>query len=74
MVAMTYLGKVQGGVIVFDGDQKPAEGSLVRVDTVDEKLDDSSLSKALMKLAGTLDGPEDGSVNVDHYLYGLPKK
>jgi len=71
---MIYMGTVQGGKIVIDGDKKPEDGSLVRIEIVDERLDESSLSKALLKLAGTAEGPADASLNVDHYLYGLPKK
>jgi hypothetical protein len=72
---MTYMGKVQGGAVVFDGDEKPQEGSIVRVETVEANLDDRPIGQKLLELAGIVkDGPADGSVNVDHYLYGLPKK
>jgi hypothetical protein len=66
---------MQNGVVVFDGDQKPTEGTAVRIDVIGDQVDEASLSKALLKLAGKAEGfPPDSSVNVDHYLYGLPKK
>jgi hypothetical protein len=72
---MTYMGRMQNGKVVFDGEEKPLDGTTVRVDVVEENVDDSSLSKALLKLAGSVEGlPPDASINIDHYLYGLPKK
>ncbi len=72
---MTYIGKVQGGTVVFKGDDKPREGSTVRVETVEEKIDERPIGQKLIDLAGIIkDGPVDGSINVDHYLYGNPKK
>jgi hypothetical protein len=72
---MTYMGKVQGGAVIFDGEEKPREGSVVRVETVEAEQDIRPIGQKLLDLAGIIkDGPSDGSVNVDHYLYGHPKK
>ena len=73
---MTYSGRVQGGAIVIDGDDKPAEGSVLRIETIElPQAELSQIAKTLLSLSGIIeDGPVDGSINVDHYLYGLPKK
>jgi hypothetical protein len=71
---MVYLGKVRDGLVVFDGEAKPAEGSAVRVELIEATTLRETIGQKLLKLAGTAEGPEDGSVNVDHYVYGLPKK
>jgi hypothetical protein len=71
---MTYMGKVQDGVIVLDGAVRPTEGAVVRVEEVIGSAKDESIIDSLLELAGTIDAPSDASVNVDHYLYGLPKK
>jgi hypothetical protein len=72
---VTYFGKVQGGTVIFEGDQKPREGSSVRVETVEETNDNRPIGQKLLDLAGIIkEGPADGSINVDHYLYGHPKK
>ena len=42
--------------------------------TDEEPIDGYALNRALMKFAGIFKGyPEDSSVNLDHYLYGVPK-
>jgi hypothetical protein len=72
---MTYIGKVQDGTVVFDGDEKPQDGLTVRVETIEGNTDDLPIGQKLLALAGIIkDGPADGSINVDHYLYGHPKK
>jgi hypothetical protein len=71
---MTYLGKMQGGTVVFEGE-KPEEGAIVRVEVDEMPAGDMTVGQRLLKFAGVVeDGPADASVNVDHYLYGLPKK
>jgi hypothetical protein len=71
---VTYLGKMQGGTVVFEGE-KPEEGAVVRVEPVETAAADMTVGQRLLKWAGVIeDGPADASLNVDHYLYGLPKK
>ncbi len=71
---MTYTGRIQGGVVVFDGEQKPGEGAIVRVETMESPTKDSTTENGLLKWAGQIEGlPADSSTQLDHYLYGLPK-
>jgi hypothetical protein len=72
---VTYLGKIKGGVVVFDGEQKPGEGTIVRIEPVELPVEARVVSNGLLKWAGKVDGlPADSSTQLDHYLYGLPKK
>jgi hypothetical protein len=72
---MTYLGKVQGGAVIFEGGEKPKEGSIVRVETIEQAGELSPVARTLLSFSGVVEGlPSDSSVNADHYLYGLPKK
>lgn len=77
---MTFRGKVKDGVVVFESGVKPAEGTIVTVETSKEEsvkgpADTLTTGQRLLKFAGIIDdGPTDGSINVDHYLYGHPKK
>ena len=75
MWEMTYTGRIKGGVVVFDGERKPGEGTLVRIEPVELPLEESAPGNRLLKWAGRIDGlPADSSIQLDHYLYGLPKK
>lgn len=77
---MTYRGRVENGVIVLDEAPLLPEGAAVKVeiDSVNEsrKVDEKPRGvPALMKYAGCItDLPPDASVNLDHYLYGHPKR
>jgi hypothetical protein len=72
---MTYIGRIKGGVVVFDGEQKPGEGTVVRIETLESTDKAVAGGNRLMKWAGRIDGlPADSSVQLDHYLYGHPKK
>lgn len=75
---MTYTGHVVNGQLVFDGPPPP-EGSAVRIEVVgatdrsDAEL--PTLLERLKSVVGKATGlPEDASVNIDHYLYGHPKR
>ena len=73
-------GKVVDGVVVFENGDSLPEGTPVRI----EPLGDAPQSKPLSRLAemllshaGTIDDPDlptDLSINLDHYLYGTPKR
>ncbi len=78
---MTYLGHVHNGVVVLDGAVSLPEGLRVNVEPLEEPSDTAeadripSLYERLKPLIGTAEGlPPDASVNLDHYLYGLPKR
>ena len=76
---MTYRGTVKNGVIVLEGSARLAEGTEVRVEAV-ERVEEGGARTPdvwdeLLRLAGTAEGlPADASRNVDHYLYGQPKR
>ena len=83
---MTYRGRVKNGVIVLDPPVSLPEGEEVEIISKSktsqggpaEPVDSTkkhSLYDALKDLIGTVEGmPDDTSENLDHYLYGLPKK
>lgn len=71
---MTYRGRMEHGVVVFDGPEKPAEGTIVNIEPT-EAAADGQARQRLLKWAGAIEGlPADSSVNLDHYLYGQAKK
>ncbi len=78
---MTYRGHVKNGVVVLDEPVKLPEGVEVKVDlaaaspdsTADEEI--PTLYEQLKPFIGKAQGlPPDASVNLDHYLYGVPKQ
>lgn len=78
---MGLIGMVKNGVVVFDGQVAPAEGTKVRVEPVEAAEPDemaghrARLSERLLKVAGTDQGlPADMAENHDHYLHGQPKR
>jgi hypothetical protein len=79
---MVYRGHVANGVIQLEGSIVLPEGAEVRVEMVTppsaESPDEAtgrSLYERLKPLIGAAkDLPPDASVNIDHYLYGHPKK
>jgi hypothetical protein len=78
---MTYLGHVSNGVIVLEGSVTLPEGLGVKVEPVEPSPDKPaekeipSLYERLKPFVGKATGlPPDASVNIDHYLYGVPKQ
>jgi hypothetical protein len=78
---MVYRGRVENGLIQLEGSVTLPEGIEVRVETVtpaptgESERGGSSLYERLKPVIGAAKGlPPDASVNVDHYLYGHPKK
>lgn len=75
---MSFLGHVQDGSIVFETPIPLPEGTVVTVVPAGEAPPAepvvlfSDHYKGLFGL--DLDVPPDASANVDHYLYGHPKK
>lgn len=75
---MEYIGRVQNGVIVLEGEPPLEDGTIVRVEPVERPRQASAagkLSEMLLGFAGQAkDLPPDIAENHDHYLHGLPKK
>lgn len=70
---MTYRGHMKNGVAVLDDDAKIPEGCAVLIEPQEEKS--PTLADALRHLIGRIeDLPEDGSLQLDHYIYGTPKR
>jgi hypothetical protein len=75
-------GRVENGVVVLKNPRALREGTEVAVEPIvknNKKKASSSKSKtvspALARLAGKAKGlPRDAARNVDHYLYGHPKR
>jgi hypothetical protein len=62
---MTYRGKVQQGVVVFEGDSRPREGAEVQVQEVTRK---EPIGEGLDRLAGKGVGlPADLATKHDQY-------
>ena len=68
---MTYSGRVKDGMVVFDGPDRPADGSRVRVALVvpdPAPADRGNVGEGLAKLAGAAKGlPADLAARHDHY-------
>lgn len=77
---MTYRGRVRNGVVEFEDETVPPDGTIVRVEPVGEvsppKDSSGTLAERLLRHAGTAgDGlPSDLARNHDHYLHGQPKR
>ena len=77
-------GKVIDGVVVFENGESLPEGTSVRVEAITvgsepetDPDDFRRLREKLLSFAGVINDPElptDFSDNIDHYLYGTPKK
>jgi hypothetical protein len=75
---MTYQGTVENGVVVFPHGEQPPEGSPVRVELISqappaEQPDKNDILFRIGEYAVETGIPDLG-VNIDHYLYGHPKK
>lgn len=78
---MFYRGRVENGMIRLEDSATLPEGAEVEVHLVQETRaqheEESipSLYERLKDFVGKVEGlPPDASVNLDHYLYGLPKR
>lgn len=85
---MTVRGKVKNGKVLLDDPKAIADGTEVEVrparrrkpagkpaKTRKGKVAPRPLADRLANVIGKAKGlPPDASVNVDHYLYGLPKR
>jgi hypothetical protein len=83
---MTVRGKIKNGKVVLDDPKALADGTEVEVRPVKKpskaakatkpkKPAPRSLAERMAPFIGTVkDLPKDMSVNLDHYLYGHPKR
>jgi hypothetical protein len=78
---MTYRGHVSNGVVVLDDAPALPEGMSVMVEPTESgnkgpaTEDIPTLYDRLKPFIGKAVGlPPDASVNLDHYLYGTPKR
>ena len=84
---MTVRGKVKNGKVLLDNPKALPEGTEVEVRAVKKrpakkppkpgktKAPPRSIADRLRRVIGIAKGlPPDMSINLDHYLYGLPKR
>jgi hypothetical protein len=75
---MTYRGHVRDGRITLDDPVELPEGIAVNVEVIDQKTESTehgpTIWEKLLKLAGTVEGPEDWARNHDHYIHGTEKR
>jgi hypothetical protein len=78
---MIYRGRVHQGMVVFDQPTGLQDGVPVQVEVVDSGdetghvAESPSLYDRLQDLIGQAqDLPPDASQQIDHYLYGTPKR
>lgn len=81
---MTLHGHIHNGEIVFDAQVALPEGASVRVEIVTPPASSSgtatviatpTLLERLGDIVGAVDDlPTDGARNLEHYLYGAPKR
>jgi len=79
---MTYRGKVKNGVVVLDDPKAIPEGVEVSVRPLKgttvkargRKRPRSFYERYRRFIGAVKDLPADMSVNLDHYLYGAPKR
>ena len=79
---MTYKGKIKNGVVVLEGPARLPDGTSVSVRALPggsaarkRRARIPTLYERLKPFIGVAkDLPPDASMNVDHYLYGTPKR
>jgi hypothetical protein len=77
---MTFNGHIENGQVVFDVAPGLPNGTPVVVTIVEnsapkEEREIPTLYERLKPIIGIAEGlPPDASQNIDHYLYGHPKK
>jgi len=76
-------GRVVNGVIILENGGTLPDGTIVRVEPVatsepgDQVNEIGKLREMLLSYAGAINDPElptDLAENLDHYLYGTPKR
>ena len=73
--SMTCRGRVENGVVVLEEGVHLAEGTRVRVEAEPGKTSERAADKLFLMHELAVDtGISDLASNLDHYLYGHPKK
>lgn len=78
---MTFSGHIENGQVVFDAAPGLPDGTPVVVSVAPTAVEPTpvreipTLYERMKPFIGAIEGlPEDASQNIDHYLYGRPKK
>ena len=72
---MTVRGTIRNGVVVLDAEATLAEGTIVRVESIEASENTPTLYEQLQPIVGTAKGlPPDLATQHDHYIHGQPKK
>jgi hypothetical protein len=72
---MTLEGRVLNGKIVLQPPASLPEGASVRIEVLTTEAPAPTLAERLSNVIGKAKGlPSDASINMDHYLYGTPKR
>jgi hypothetical protein len=76
---MSLTGRIRDGGVVLDSPAALPNGTLVRIEPIDGPVPVKDMRPSLLErmkdVVGIADGlPDDAALNVDHYLYGHPKK
>lgn len=77
---MTYHGHIENGQVILDGapglpDGTPVVVTVVEKPATSEDREIPTLYEQMKPFIGKIEGlPPDASENIDHYLYGYPKK
>jgi len=70
---MTLRGHVRNGVVVLDEPTALPDGSIVKVEPIEESDEIISLREMLLSFSGVVKGlPEDLAENHDYYIHGKP--
>ena len=78
---MTYIGKVENGVVVLPPEAKLADGTAVKLEPIPaaQGLSGEQARESFYDRYKEFDGifkdlPADFAENHDHYLHGTPKR
>ena len=72
---MSYTGTVEGGMVKLPPGAGWADGTKVRVESLESSEDRRALVDQLRAIAQAMpDLPADWAAQHDHYLHGTPKR
>ena len=72
---MSFKGTVQNGVVVLPPEAQLPDGTTVEVIAEDWRPEDDPFVAAVLKVSKPRPHwPKDYARNLDHYLYGVPKR
>jgi hypothetical protein len=74
-MSVSFKGTVKNGVVVLASDAKLPDGTSVEVIPEEWQSEDDPFDAAVRKVAKPRPHwPKDYARNLDHYLYGVPKR